>query len=411
MAHEITRVDKVLVRHDSGHGGAWHGLDKAVYGEKTPAEFWEEAGLTYSVIRYPMLIQGLKPIRGVPKLGTPFVVMEDGTKYEVQLTDESFALLVHNPDGRSNVPHRTHLSTVGKDYNVVQLDLMKELMEKFCTETGATMETAGSVRGGKVVFASCNLGDNFVLPGQDKVTLFATQSNGFMQGFAYQVDIGTFRALCMNTVMGLRGKKGEGGEGAKYGRFRFVHSSKWTDAHSAAAVKTITDAKTKFSVFKEQAERLRATTFNADTTEAYVIELLMPELHKKVFNQMIEDGAVGDKRRLANMTEEEQGKRFLDAYLSKEQYHFHVDQLKGEDGNRTAIQVLRNMWNQPGIEACQDTGWAAYNGITYYTNHQRGRSEETRTDALLFGAGKDLNAKALDLSLAYCDRLEEIRRG
>lgn len=401
MAHRIEAEDTVAVRHDSRHeaGGAWHGKDKAVFGDQDPKTFWEEAGLEWSVSTHPMLIMGLRPLTET-NVGVPYVTFPGGGKFEVRTTDEAKALIVNNPKHSGNVKHGKHLSTVGPDYKVVQLSHMLSMMERFCSEVGATMETAGSVRGGRVVFASCALGDSFTLPGSDKVSLFVNQSNGFIPGFAYQVDMATFRVLCNNTVMGARGEKGKGGEGEKYGRFRFIHSATWTDKHTQAALQVARDAREKFGTYKEQARLLRETHFDKEATVAYVVELLMPELHKKALENIVANNQIGCSRTIEKVDEKELGRRYLHEYISREDMHYSLSDL-----NRTASSVLETMWTQPGVAACKDTGWMAYNGVTYWTNHIRGRTKETREDSVMFGDSRNINEKALELAVEYCERL------
>jgi hypothetical protein len=46
------------------------------------------------------------------------------------------------------------------------------------------------------------------------------------------------------------------------------------------------------------------------------------------------------------------------------------------------------------------TAWAAYNAVTEYLTHTRGRSIDNRLDSLYFGQGATLNRKALQLAIA-----------
>ncbi len=50
----------------------------------------------------------------------------------------------------------------------------------------------------------------------------------------------------------------------------------------------------------------------------------------------------------------------------------------------------------PGVAG---TWWAAYNAMTEYYSHHRGRSSETRLDRAWFGAGRADNTEALELAL------------
>ena len=50
----------------------------------------------------------------------------------------------------------------------------------------------------------------------------------------------------------------------------------------------------------------------------------------------------------------------------------------------------------PGV---QGTVWAAYNAVTGYLGHERGRTDDGRLNSLWFGEGASLNRRALEAAL------------
>jgi hypothetical protein len=51
------------------------------------------------------------------------------------------------------------------------------------------------------------------------------------------------------------------------------------------------------------------------------------------------------------------------------------------------------------LAAARGTWWAAYNAVTEYLSHARGRTEDGRLNSLWYGEGAQLNARALQNAL------------
>jgi hypothetical protein len=74
-----------------------------------------------------------------------------------------------------------------------------------------------------------------------------------------------------------------------------------------------------------------------------------------------------------------------------------------EDEDNRAIARVMDLFessapNQlPGVRG---TLWAAYNAVTEYVSHSRGRSDENRVKALMHGDGSKINARALEAAQA-----------
>lgn len=75
---------------------------------------------------------------------------------------------------------------------------------------------------------------------------------------------------------------------------------------------------------------------------------------------------------------------------------------EGGAGSRVLGKV-RELW-EAGRGARPGTWWTAYNAVTEYLTHERGRSAEGRFSALHFGEGRKLGARALTLALHFADR-------
>lgn len=69
-------------------------------------------------------------------------------------------------------------------------------------------------------------------------------------------------------------------------------------------------------------------------------------------------------------------------------------------GKRQLAQLLEAYETQPGRDFAPGTYWQAANAVTYWVDHVRGRSTETRLNASMFGEGSIIRNRAFDVALA-----------
>lgn len=75
---------------------------------------------------------------------------------------------------------------------------------------------------------------------------------------------------------------------------------------------------------------------------------------------------------------------------------------EGGAGSRV-LGKIRDLY-ESGRGARPGTWWTAYNAVTEYLTHERGRSAEGRFAALHFGEGRKLGARALSLALHFAEQ-------
>ena len=63
------------------------------------------------------------------------------------------------------------------------------------------------------------------------------------------------------------------------------------------------------------------------------------------------------------------------------------------------IQPLFEKGRGNDLPGVRGTWWAAYNAVSEYLTHERGRAADTRLDSLWFGQGANLNGRALSVAL------------
>ena len=68
---------------------------------------------------------------------------------------------------------------------------------------------------------------------------------------------------------------------------------------------------------------------------------------------------------------------------------------------RVGQNILTAIYTSPGakLTTADGTLWGAVNGATFYADHMRGRSQDSRLTTAWFGAGDDLKNKAVEVAV------------
>lgn len=376
MAHRIEANDIVAVRKLTAEGearaNAWHGLELSVYGDLTPAEFAARCGMDVRIHEMPVLVQG----RAATK------------------QDPTHKALVHGRTGEI-------LDIVSSNYKTVQPSQLVTLMGQFCGEMGARMDTGGTLRGNRIGFLAAELPLKYSITGrngsEDGHTMYVTVSTGWVDGFATQVDLNDVRTVCHNTVTASREMTVTEGTG---GRYRQSHRTAFGLEQLGLATATIKAAEAAMTRFRAGFERLTATNADRREQEALVLALLQPELAAKAVEQRVGSNGLLDQIVEAGTSgQTAKGQLLLESILA-------MDEKLTADRDRNVKVVCELLDGQPGADLTAGSAAHAYNGITYWADHLRGRSESTRIDSSMLGDSRLLKQKSWDLCLDLCAALE-----
>jgi phage/plasmid-like protein (TIGR03299 family) len=246
------------------------------------------------------------------------------------------------------------LGTVGPAYQVIQNVAMFDFLDALTAgeDKVAKWESAGSLRGGRHVWALLNLPDSEIVVGKDDRLLpYLLITNAHDGSAACRVIPTTVRVVCMNTLMA-----------AIAGEFRDLTVS---IRHTGDVANKIAEAKlmlaqaaTMFGAFEKVANELAATLIDRKSFEA-VIEELFPTPE--------EDATDAVKTRVEN--------------------------------NRTLL--ASSVVEEVKLLAAPDmTYWTVLNGVTRFVDHSqkvqlRGReASEARFENSFIGRGADFKARA-----------------
>ena len=299
----------------------WHGLGTAVSNDLTPQQMQEVAGLNWSVEKQDIITSGGVKI--------------DGKQALVRSSDNKV------------------LDVIGENWNPVQNDEAFNFFSEYVLAGDMEMHTAGSLKGGKMVWALAKVKDSFTILGDDQVDSYLLFSNPHQYGKSVDVRFTPIRVVCNNTLTMSLGQ-----EVAK------SVSLNHRTAFDSESVKTALGiAHEKFTQYKEVAEFL--------ASKQYSVESLI-NFYNEVFPRTY------------------QGKKPVS-----------VNDFKDLSSNgQKAYSVLET---QPGAEFGAGSWWQALNSVTYLTDHKMGRETDSRLASAWFGSNQSRKVKAVEKAVEFAN--------
>lgn len=297
----------------------WHGLGTKVPADLTPVQMLEAAGLDWTVEKIPAYaeINGKKIAIGQSAL--------------VRSLDDSV------------------LDVVSEDWNPIQNEEAFEFFNDFVMAGDMSMETAGSLRDGQIVWGLAKVKESFELfGGKDVVDSYLLFTNFHRFGFATDVRFSPIRVVCNNTLTASLNARVQN-------MVKISHRKKF-DPESVKVMLGV--AHEKMAKYKEMAEYLGTKRYNGNNIVDYF---------KSIFP--------------LNRPKEDTKKEM----------------------SRNAADALIYMYTQPGADMGEGTWWQAFNTVTYMTDHTLGRSRDTRLQSAWYGGNKNLKIKALETAIEFAD--------
>lgn len=294
----------------------WHGLGYAVSNDLTPEQMMIAAKCDWEVAKVPAM------------------AMIDG-----EYRDTGKCALYRKSDNKV-------LDVISADWNPTQNAEAFQFFKEFTDAGQMNMETAGSLDGGKNVWALARINMDFEAVRGDVIKGFLLFSNPHKYGRGITIRFTPIRVVCNNTLtFALEGRKNTDMSVSVNHRRAF-------DAEQVKEALGI--AQHKLEDYKETAVYLASKRFDAQSLLAYINEV------------------------------------FPTASDTKER-------------SKPAETALSALNNQPGLQFAEGSWWHAFNTITYVTDHKLGRSADTRLNSAWFGINKDRKIKALNLAVKYAE--------
>jgi phage/plasmid-like protein (TIGR03299 family) len=320
MSHEVEMVDGVAQMAYAGET-PWHGLGTKVAPDLSPIQIMNKAGLDWSVEKEAMT--------------TASGIEIEGKKALVRSSDKKV------------------LDVVGDGWNPVQNQDAFEFFSEYTLAGDMEMHTAGSLKGGQMVWALAKVKESFDILGGDQVDSYLLFSNPHKYGKAIDVRFTPIRVVCNNTLSMSLGAN--------------VANSVTMNHRNAFNPDMVKEqmgiASEKFAKYKEMATFLSTKKFSMDALVQYYNEVF-PRTYqgKKDINV----------------------KNFADLSTNGQKAHSFLE-------------------TQPGAHFGEGSWWQALNSVTYLTDHKMGREVDSRLSSAWFGANQTRKIRAVEKAVEFAN--------
>ena len=301
----------------------WHGLGVEVSNDLTPNQMMKKAGLDWTVEQIDSYVQV-----GDKRVPT-------GMKALVRSSDNKV------------------LTNIGQVWNPVQNEDAFNFFSEYVLKGDMEMHTAGSLKGGQLVWALAKVKESFDLFGGDTIESYLLFSNPHKYGFSIDVRFTPIRVVCNNTLSLSLEAKAE----------RSVKVGHRTEFNADEVKKALGIASAKLSQYKEMAEFLGSKRYNIDNLIEYYNTVFPRTADKRVQNQ----------------------------------------ELSVETLSKNAKAAFDAIELQPGAKYAEGSWWQAFNSVTYVTDHLQGRNPDNRLYSSWFGGNQIRKRDALKTALEFAE--------
>jgi phage/plasmid-like protein (TIGR03299 family) len=297
----------------------WHGLGVRVPADLTPEQMLEAADLDWNVYTQPVF-----------------------TEINGERRDLGRQALIRDRDNKV-------LDVIGADWIPMQNSAAFAFFNEFIAAGDMEMDTAGSLKDGRIVWALARIKESFSLfGGKDQVDGYLHFTNPHSYGQSIDVRFTPIRVVCNNTLTLSLNTKSKS--------FVKVNHRREFDPEQVKLALGV--ASEKLAKYKEMAQFLSTKRYTNETLNEY-FQRIFPVASNKAESRK-----------------------------------------KISKGHTTALGILDT---QPGAELGEGTFWQAYNSVTYYMDHLSGRSQDTRLASAWYGSGKDLKVRALETAVEMAE--------
>jgi len=353
MSHEIRHNDRYGETRKNGQR-AWHGLGDEIEEGLSAEEGFERIGLGWRTILAPVHAQ-------VDVMG------ENGPATQtIQLKGKGEG--GQTPMAHLRADDHTLLGLVTEGYKPFEnMDLARFADALSGADKGVHIETGGSLHNGRRIFALVKLPEVVRATAEDTLDQYVLIQNGHGGFAAFSCYPTSVRVVCANT---LRWSERDVSKGLK-----FRHSGDWDDKVAQARV-ALGIARQETERFQEQVSLLVNTNMSTQKLRAFM---------GRVYDQTFYGG------------------KPLVKAESMEQDTFEKLVAKKTELLEKWTANLEN--ERQMLKGIRGTAWAAYNAISEYHDHERGRfkgieESDARVGSNVFGVSQAHKSVAFRAALA-----------
>lgn len=317
MAHNIEIVDGEASMVYAGET-PWHGLGTEISPDLSPKKVMQKAKLNWGVEKVP-LIYSYKDL--------------------VSQASSGQNALVRDRDGKM-------LDVVPDNWNPIQNADAFEFFDRYVKAGAMKMHTAGSLDGGRIVWALAKLEQDFEVFGGDVIESHVLFTNPHIYGRTADIRSTPTRVVCQNTLTLALSKRSDL-------MLKISHRNEF-DVEEVQRV--VERQKELLKDYKENAEFLGSRRYTQENAQIY-LDTLFPNESK----------------------------------AAKDDDEFKL--------SRPAQQIFDLLETQPGAQYAAGSYWQLFNGVTFAIDHLLGHSQESRLKSAWYGFNRDRKLKALKLAV------------
>lgn len=317
--------------------GAWHGLGTVLDSPPSIDEALVVSGLNWTVSERPLLTTGIS-VGGLQEVTT-------GHK-----------AIVRDTDGRV-------LGVVGAQFKPLQNAKAFEPFGPLVKSGLIDLEAAGSLKKGSRIWILGKIrgAEGEVVPG-DTVKGYVLMYQAHDGSLAVSYQKTGIRVVCNNTLS-MAVNRGDSGQEH---RMQFRHTEG----------------------INEQIDRL------TETFQAASGEFLNALAHFTYLAHKPCAAPLPYFRNVLNLNQPQSEVTILPAV-----YNDELAEERMKDGKRMLLALEEAYETQPGVQYGRGTYWQALNAVTYWVDHKRGRTNDTRLNSSWFGDGRRIRERALSIAL------------
>lgn len=336
MAHELTTRKNGKVEMADMGDTPWHGLGQLVTQGASIGVWQKEAGMDWEARQAAV------------QFGIPNLITQESKNHVVPS---------HKVIYRSDTEEP--LSVMGAGYEIVQPKAVLEFFRDLTEQGGWHIHTAGTLRGGRKLWAMATNGNRSNVVKGDPVEnhlLLATSLDGSMKTTAMLTSV---RVVCANTLaMALAGAGNT---------VSISHRSVFDPQTIKRALGV---ARPAFEAFIEQAKQMADTPVALDEALGVL---------RKVFGSAPVPAIDLSWMKLGDTLPPE------------------VDEIRDTRATERVLELFAGAGRGATLKGVAGTRWGLLNAVTEYVDHEMGRSLDTRLDNAWFGRGNATKQKALEL--------------
>ena len=318
----------------------WHGLGVPVSNDLTVEEMLEAAGLDWQVQKVPLFYRAMTQVDAPAPAGVSSIFgRATGRTFKQEEYESGKYALIRDTDNKI-------LTTVSGTWNPCQNHEAFTIFEEFVERNELEMHTAGSLKGGQLVWCLAKMKNEFVLFNEDKTEQYLLLVNPHQFGRAIHIRNTPIRVVCNNTLTLSLSQDVEV-------QANQTHRNVFDPEEMKEAIGIAT---LQLEKYEDMARFICSKRYNMTTVQEY-FDKVFPNMSVK----------------------------------------------RGNEHSRNSEICMNLLEEQPGAEFGEGTWWQAYNAVTYLADHVHGKDTEQRMNSAWFGQNASRKVMALNSAIEYAE--------